>query len=135
MDCIFCKIAAGEIPSSTLYEDDTVRAILDINPATYGHALVMPKKHCANLMECDDQTLEAVYKTARELAKKMKEVLKCDGVNFLSNAGEAAGQSVDHFHVHVIPRYKDDEQKDTLILKNGTVENVDFGKLKELISL
>lgn len=104
-DCIFCKIANGEIPSATLYEDEEFRVILDLGPATKGHALILPKKHAPNLYELPDETAAAALILAKKMALKMKEGLKCDGLNLVQNNGEAAGQTVHHFHIHMIPRY------------------------------
>ena len=108
-DCIFCKIAKGEIPSSTLYEDDDFRVILDMGPATRGHALLLPKKHYANLFELDDEVAGKVLKTAKKVAGQMKNALHADGFNLVQNNGEAAGQTVFHFHMHLIPRYEGDQ--------------------------
>lgn len=110
-DCIFCKIANGEIPSSTIYEDDPFRVILDLSPATKGHALILPKKHMANIFEMDEETAEKVFVLASRIAKAMKEALNCDGLNIVQNNGEIAGQTVFHFHMHIIPRYNDDGQQ------------------------
>ena len=110
-DCIFCKIANGEIPSSTIYEDDLFRVILDLSPATKGHALILPKKHMANIFEMDEETAEKVFVLASRIAKAMKEALNCDGLNIVQNNGEIAGQTVFHFHMHIIPRYNDDGQQ------------------------
>lgn len=110
MDCIFCKIAKGEIPSNTIYEDEEFRVILDLGPATRGHALILPKKHADNLYELSDETVASAMKLARRMALLMKEKLHCDGLNLMQNNGEAAGQTVSHFHVHVIPRYEGDGQ-------------------------
>ena len=110
-DCIFCKIAHGEIPSKALYEDDSFRVILDLGPATKGHALILPKDHADNLYELPDETAAEAMKLAKKMAKTMREKLGCDGVNLVQNNGEAAGQTVNHFHLHVIPRYADDGQK------------------------
>lgn len=107
--CIFCKIANGEIPSATLYEDEKFRVILDLGPAAKGHALILPKEHAANVYELSDETAAQVFVLAKKLATKMTEVLGCDGFNILQNNGEVAGQTVFHFHMHLIPRYKDDQ--------------------------
>lgn len=109
-NCIFCKIAAGEIPSNTIYEDDSFRVILDLGPATRGHALVLPKNHYADLYEIPEDVLAEAAKVAKKVAGTMKEKLSCDGLNLVQNNGEAAGQTVMHFHLHIIPRYKDDGQ-------------------------
>lgn len=111
MECIFCKIANGEIPSATLYEDEEFRVILDISPASRGHALILPKKHAADLYELPDGTASKVLILAKNIASKMKDVLGCDGLNLVQNNGEMAGQTVFHFHMHIIPRYKGDDVK------------------------
>lgn len=110
-DCIFCKIANGEIPSKTIYEDEEFRVILDLGPATKGHALILPKDHYANLYELPDETAAKVMQLAKKMATQMTEKLGCDGFNLVQNNGETAGQTVFHFHLHLIPRYADDGQK------------------------
>ena len=107
-NCIFCKIAAGEIPSATLYEDEDFRVILDLGPASKGHALILPKQHYANLYELPDELAEKVIRLANKMVIAMTKALQCDGFNVVQNNGEAAGQTVFHFHMHLIPRYKDD---------------------------
>ena len=109
-DCIFCKIAGGDIPSTTVYEDEQFRVLLDLSPATKGHALILPKQHYANIFEIDENILRDLIVLAKKVASAMKETLNCDGVNIVQNNGEAAGQTVFHFHMHIIPRYKDDGQ-------------------------
>ena len=109
-NCIFCKIASGEIPSNTLYEDEGFRVILDNGPATKGHALVLPKEHYANLFEIPEDVLARAAVVAKKVAGTMKDKLYCDGLNLVQNNGETAGQTVMHFHLHIIPRYKDDGQ-------------------------
>lgn len=109
-DCIFCKIANGQIPSKTLYEDEDFRVILDLGPATEGHALILPKEHAANLFELSEELAAKALLVAQKIAVRMKNTLGCDGLNLVQNNGEAAGQTVSHFHVHVIPRYKNDGQ-------------------------
>lgn len=108
-DCIFCKIANGEIPSATLYEDEDFRVILDLGPASKGHALILPKAHAANIYEISDDMAAKAMILAKKMTTKMTEVLKCDGFNIVQNNGEPAGQTVFHFHMHLIPRYKGDE--------------------------
>lgn len=110
-NCIFCKIANGEIPSKTLYEDERFRVILDLGPASKGHALILPKDHYANLYELPDETAGDVMKLAKKMAAQMTERLGCEGFNLVQNNGELAGQTVFHFHMHLIPRYKEDGQK------------------------
>ena len=107
-NCIFCKIANGEIPSTTLYEDEDFRVILDMGPATRGHALLLPKEHYANLFELDDELAAKALVTAKKVAARMKDALGADGFNLVQNNGEAAGQTVFHFHMHLIPRYEND---------------------------
>ena len=109
-DCIFCKIANGEIPSRTIYEDDSYRVILDLGPAAKGHALILPKSHYANIFEIPEDKAREVMGIAHRMAARMKDKLKCDGLNIVQNNGEIAGQTVFHFHYHLIPRYKDDNQ-------------------------
>ena len=104
-DCIFCKIAAGEIPAATLYEDDDFRVILDLGPASRGHALILPKEHYADLSEIREETAEKVLPLAKKVSAAMTKALGCDGINLVQNNGEAAGQTVRHFHMHIIPRY------------------------------
>ena len=110
-NCIFCKIANGEIPSKTIYEDDNFRVILDLGPATKGHALILPKEHYANLYELPEETAGEVMKLAKRMADRMKERLGCEGLNLVQNNGDLAGQTVFHFHMHMIPRYQADGQK------------------------
>ena len=107
-NCIFCKIAAGEIPSATLYEDDDFRVILDLGPAAKGHSLILPKTHAANITEMPEELLGKAMVLAKKVASSMFSSLDCDGVNVVQNNGEAAGQTVFHFHMHVIPRYVND---------------------------
>ena len=107
-ECIFCKLANGDIPTMKLYEDDDFAVIFDAGPATLGHALILPKEHYANIYEIDEEILAKAYKLAKKLAIVMTEVFQADGFNLLQNNNEAAGQSVFHFHIHLIPRYKGD---------------------------
>jgi histidine triad (HIT) family protein len=107
-DCIFCKIAAGELPSEIVQEDEHTIAFMDINPWTRGHALVIPRRHSRNLYDVDDDDLAHVASAAKRLAVRMRDALACDGVNLLNSTEPAAWQTVFHTHVHVIPRYDDD---------------------------
>ena len=104
-DCIFCKIANGMIPSATLYEDEDFRVILDLGPASKGHALILPKEHYKDLCELDDAVAAKALPLAAKMGRAMKEALKFDGFNLVQNNGEEAGQTVKHFHIHIIPRY------------------------------
>ena len=106
-DCIFCKIANGEISSVTVYEDEDFRVILDLGPAAKGHALILPKRHFRDLTELDMQVGAKLLPLASRLGAAMKEALGCTGFNLVQNNGESAGQTVFHFHLHVIPRYDD----------------------------
>ena len=108
-NCIFCKIAAGEIPSATLYEDNDFRVILDLGPASKGHALILPKEHYRNLYDIDDETLAKAALLAKKMVKKLTDVLGCDGYNIVQNNEPCAGQTVFHFHMHLIPRYEGDK--------------------------
>lgn len=107
-DCIFCKLANGDIPTNTLYEDDCVRVIFDAEPAAEGHVLILPKEHFDNIYELDDDTAGHVFKVAKKIATAMNKTLDMDGLNVVQNNGEAAGQTVFHFHMHIIPRHNDD---------------------------
>ena len=107
-DCIFCKLAGGEIPTATLYEDDDFRIILDAGPATKGHCLILPKGHYANIYELPDELASKVFVLAKKTAARLQKALGCDGMNIVQNNGTAAGQTVFHFHMHLIPRYKGD---------------------------
>lgn len=122
-NCIFCKIANGEIPAATLHEDEDFRVILDLNPAAKGHALILPKKHAANLFELPDETAGKAIVLAKKIAGELKEGLHADGVNLVQNNGEAAGQTVFHFHMHIIPRYENDTV--SVGWKPGTLTDAD----------
>ncbi len=106
-DCIFCKIANGEIPSETIYEDNMFRTIMDLGPASKGHALILPKQHYRDLCDLDKETAEKVFPLAAKLGNAMKKSLGCPGINVVQNNGKEAGQTVFHFHVHLIPRYEE----------------------------
>ena len=106
--CIFCKIANGQIPSSTIYEDENARVILDIAPAAKGHAILLVKEHVANIFELEGKLAGKIFSVVPKVAQALKEELGCDGMNILQNNGEAAGQTVFHLHIHFIPRWKDD---------------------------
>ena len=131
-NCIFCKIAAGEIPSKTIYEDDRFRVILDLNPATRGHGLILPKNHYANLYELPEETAGEVMKLAKKMAQIMTDKLKCDGFNLVQNNGEQAGQTVFHFHMHLIPRDKDDGQ--VLGWKEQSTTQEELEEVKNIIT-
>ena len=130
-NCIFCKIANGEIPSTTLYEDEDFRVILDLGPATRGHALLLPKNHFANLFELDDETAQKAILVAKKMAGKMKAALGADGFNLVQNNGEAAGQTVFHFHMHLIPRYENDNAG--ILWEPGENTPEDMAEVKRLV--
>ena len=130
-DCIFCKIANGEIPAATLYEDQDFRVILDLGPASKGHALILPKAHFENLYELPDDLAGKALILAKEVTKKMKKVLNCDGYNVVQNNGEAAGQTVFHFHVHVIPRYENGPEM--VAWKPGKMEQEELTKISGML--
>ena len=115
-NCIFCKIVAGEIPSRTLFEDEDFKVMLDVGPASKGHALIVPKEHYANIYELPDELAGKAMRLAKRMATHMTNVLNCDGFNILQNNGEVAGQTVFHYHMHLIPRYKG---SDEMILWNA----------------
>lgn len=131
-NCIFCKITTGDIPSSTIYEDNYFKVILDISPASKGHAIIIPKKHAENIFELDETYASKIFVVAKKVAKAMKEELNCDGFNILQNNGEVAGQSVFHFHMHLIPRYKGDNI--TIKWCLGKYEGEDLTNLASAIS-
>jgi histidine triad (HIT) family protein len=110
-DCLFCGIVQGSVPSQQVDSDERTVAFLDINPATPGHALVVPRAHSADLLEIEPDDLSASILAAQRLARRMKERLDADGINILNACGPAAWQTVFHFHLHVIPRYEDDPLK------------------------
>ena len=131
MDCIFCKIANGEIPSYTLYEDENILAILDISPVSKGHTLIMPKKHYENILFCDEKTMESMSKAIQVIGKAL--LKKAKGLNVLSNIHSCAGQSVMHAHVHLIPV---DENDRHVQFSFSELTNIDLKKVQdELISL
>lgn len=126
-DCIFCKIANGKISSATLYEDEQFRVILDLGPASRGHALILPKDHYANLYEIPEELAASAMILGKKMASVMTKALGCTGFNLVQNNGQAAGQTVFHFHVHLIPRYDDDNVK--LGWKMGELTDADKEEL------
>lgn len=121
-DCIFCKIAKGDIPSATVYESNDVRVFLDVAPANKGHALIVPKEHYDNIFQLDAETAAKIFSMATVVAKAIKEETNCEGLNVVQNNGEVAGQTVNHFHLHLIPRFKDDGVKVTWTQKETEPE-------------
>ena len=130
-NCIFCKIANGEIPSRTLYEDDDFRVIMDLAPATKGHSLILPKDHYKNVYEIADDTAAKVLPLAKKMATLMTEKLGADGFNIVQNNNEVAGQTVFHFHVHLIPRYNDDNQ--SLVMKPQEMTDAQLDEIRDTI--
>jgi histidine triad (HIT) family protein len=123
-DCIFCKIVAGELPATIVDEDDRTVSFMDINPATAGHALVIPRRHAVDLMEIEPGELQAVAVAAQRLALRMQQALGVDGVNLINSCGEVAWQTVFHFHVHVVPRYDGDPLKLPWVPAPGEPEEI-----------
>ncbi len=128
--CVFCKIVNGDIPSVKIYEDEDVLAILDLSQVTYGHTLVMPKKHVSDLIECDTETYLKVMKVVQKLTKVITEKCSASGCNILSNIHEAAGQTVMHMHVHIIPRY---DEHDALEINFNESNKVDLNEVQKTI--
>ena len=130
-DCIFCKLANGIIPTNSLYEDDVVKVIFDAGPASLGHVLILPKEHFDNVYALDDDTAAHVFQVAVKVAKALKEGLNLEGLNIVQNNGEIAGQTVFHFHMHIIPRYKGDTVN--VGWKPGEVTDEEIEKIKSLV--
>ncbi len=130
-NCIFCKLANGDIPTNKIYEDDTFTVILDASPATRGHALILPKEHAANIYELPDETASKVFVLAKKLATKMTDILSCDGFNIIQNNGEVAGQTVFHFHLHLIPRYYGDGNEDKLCWNHLDLTEEELAEIRE----
>jgi len=130
-DCLFCKIVSGEIPCHKVYEDKNYLAFLDVNPVNQGHTLVIPKQHSRNILEIDKEALQDMVVIVKQLSEKIKEKLKCDGINIMINNEPEAGQIIFHTHFHIIPRYKSDNLK----LWNGKIQQTDdeLKKTAELI--
>lgn len=131
-ECLFCKIAKGEIPSKKIFEDESAIAFLDINPANRGHCLVVPKKHFENIYDIDDKTLEKVIIIAKNLSKLIKEKLACNGINLVQNNERHAGQIVNHFHVHIIPRYENDNV--VITYQRVQLSDADFEDIQKKLS-
>ena len=123
-DCLFCGIVAGSIPSETIDSDERTVAFMDINPATPGHALVVPREHSADLLEIGPEDLTATILAAQRLSKRMKDVLEADGINLINACGAAAWQTVFHFHIHVVPRYENDPLKLPWVPEPGDSEEI-----------
>ena len=131
-NCIFCKLANGDIPTATVYEDEYLRAIMDAAPANKGHIIILPKSHAANIYELEDEYVSRAFVLAKKLAVALEKLTGCDGVNILQNNGEAAGQTVFHFHVHVIPRFKNDDC--TIVWKPTSYEDGEASEVAKKIA-
>lgn len=130
-NCIFCKLANGVFPTNTIYEDEDFRVILDLGPVTKGHALILSKEHYKNLYELPEETAGKVMMLAKKMATRMTDKLQADGFNLLQNNNEVAGQTVFHFHLHLIPRYNDDGQE--LTMKPGKPSEEELLAVKEIL--
>lgn len=133
-DCIFCKLANGEIPARTIYEDDLFRVILDASPATRGHALILPKEHYENLFDFGDKERAALMDLAQKVSLIMKDKLNFDGLNLVQNNGTLAGQSVFHFHLHLIPRYENDGNQEKLSWNHLSMKAEELDEICELFN-
>lgn len=130
-DCVFCKVAIGEIPSATIFEDEDFRVILDLGPASKGHALILPKEHFKDVYELDSTIASKILPLASRVGAAMKEALGCTGVNIVQNNGKSAGQTVFHFHVHIIPRYENGPK--IVSWEPGTTSAEELAKIGEAI--
>lgn len=134
-NCIFCKIAGGDILSSTLYEDEDFRVILDISPASKGHALILPKEHAKDITELSNEKAKRIMEVVKKIGKAQIEALGATGFNTLINTGESSGQTVFHCHIHVIPRFDDDEKIlawNTLSYDDGELDSYAASIIKAL---
>lgn len=134
-NCIFCKIAGGDIPSNVIYEDDKCAVILDASPATKGHALILPKEHYENIFSIDEGMLTHVIQTAKKVAARMKDILGCDGVNIVQNNGTVAGQTVFHFHMHVIPRYEADDNTGVIEWNHKEFSEAEMAAIRDSLKM
>lgn len=131
-NCIFCKIINRQIPSDTIYEDEDFKVIMDISPAAKGHAILLTKKHYDNLLELEDDVASKALPVVRKVALAMKEELCFDGLNILQNNGEVSGQTVFHFHIHLIPRMREDQVEITWL--HGRYADGDASKIAKAIA-
>lgn len=130
-NCIFCKLANGDIPTNTIYENEEFRVIMDAAPATKGHALVLPKNHYADIYEIDAEVLGRAIQVAQKVVKHAKEILGCEGYNLVQNNGAVAGQTVFHFHLHLIPRYADMDNSEILKWEPSDMDGDEISALAE----
>ncbi len=133
--CVFCKIVNGQIDSAKVYEDEDTLAFLDINPFTKGHCLVIPKQHSENIFDIDEETLKKVTVVTKHISKKIKNVLRADGIRISQSNGREAGQAIFHFHLHIIPRYKNDgvSMSETITTHPPKADSEELKKLAETI--
>lgn len=131
MDCVFCKIAKGEIDSAKIWEDNDIVVFMDINPVTKGHCLVAPKKHFESIFDIDDEILKKVIITAKKISENIKKSLNADAIRISQSNGKEAGQAIFHFHIHIIPRYKDDGVSMSEVT-TAHPPKADIGELKKL---
>ncbi|MBQ7266637.1 MAG: HIT family protein [Firmicutes bacterium] len=131
-DCIFCKLANNIIPTNSIYEDEDFKVILDANPVNAGHSLILPKNHADDLFQMEEEKVAKAYALAKKVAEAVKKATGCEGVNILQNNGAAAGQTVNHYHVHIIPRYKGD--KLVMTFPQSTVTEEETKEVKEKLS-
>lgn len=123
-NCLFCKIAKGKIPSNTIYEDEDVLAFLDIEPATKGHTLIIPKKHSKNILDINPEELKKINVVSQKIAKHYKKnIPECKGINIIQSSEAAAQQEVMHYHMHVVPRYQDDKRD---VWKQMKIKKIDI---------
>lgn len=134
-NCIFCKLANGDIPTNSIYEDDDFKVILDASPASNGHALILPKQHYANIFEIEDETLAKAAKLAKKIMTHEKDVLGCEGYNLVQNNGEVAGQTVFHFHMHLIPRYLNAKNNDILNWSHETFSPEEMAEIRDSLKM
>jgi len=132
-DCIFCKIIAQEIPGHVLYEDNDVLVFLDISQTTKGHTLVIPKVHRKDVFEMEAQEMEKVFSVVPRIARALKATFNCSGINIINNNGEVAGQTVFHYHIHLIPRYLDDRFRVLFVNNMAEYDNNALKALKDQI--
>jgi len=130
-DCIFCKIISGELPCNKIYEDEEILAFLDINPIAKGHTLVIPKKHCLDIFDIDDDSVEKVARVCKNISVAMQKGIGAEGINILHASKKVAQQTVFHFHMHVVPRFSDDSIK---AFPKPAYSYDDASKIAEMIS-
>lgn len=134
-NCIFCKLANGEISTNAIYEDENFKVILDASPASRGHALILPKEHFANVYEIEDEILGKAAKLAKKIIVHETKVLGADGYNIVQNNGEVAGQTVFHFHMHLIPRYEADNNAGVLSWRHAEFSDEEIKSICEQMKL